>query len=468
MSDKKKKIIVMIGCMLILVMVIVAIAVPSAEKPKQEKEVQISEEVTQSGSPVSYDMLVDMPAGYVFESDPLVQSATSHYVDVLNGLYEEKGSEEKAECMTLQEAFAYAGVSESVYSEVMKYHGKEYQNNPDIQRVRENGVAYDKDRTYFLITSKTDTNLYYVGESKNKRPQGCGAIFENIDGNLTLKFAGTFDNGSKKGKGISFSSYGPILFIEEIAKYEEGHEKGKVHQFNVTEKQNIQNKYNALAEMINSYKDAKALFAHIQREFRTTDIEAAILKWLVRDPYTLYLDQPVIKCSTSYIGKMKNGQRSRGRLYDLYGSLVYKGNMSKPAAVVSDEGYPLYTKAQYLETYMQNAGNLEGGLYYASGRTEEEKAALANEFASNEIVLDTVSANDLIYKDLPQKPLYDDEEEYIYDPNDYSQIYNIPFRTYTPSTYTPQTPAQTPSQSYEPPEPEADDTGTTVIDIGLE
>lgn len=471
MNDKKKIIMLSTGCVLILAMIILAILVPSAEKPKSENTVQSEDEdlqVQNEGVPVTYEMLVDMPSGYVFADDPIVRTATSHYVDVLNALYKGKGSKENAECMTLKEAFDYAGLSEKVYLEVMKYHGKEYRNNPDILHVRENGVAYDKDRTYFLITSKTDTNLYYIGEVKNKRPQGNGAIFEEVDGNLTLKFAGTFEDGSKKGKGISFASYGPLLFIEQIAKYEEGHEKGKVHRFHVVEKDNIQNSYQALERVIDSYDDANTLFVYIYNNFKTSDMEAVILKWLVRNPYTIYLDQPVVKCSVGFVGKMKNGEQYKGRLYDLFGCLVYKGNVKKAGITLNEGVYPLYSQAAYYERYTQNAAIMQGAAEYASDISDVYDEDDAEEQEAGASPLETVSGNDLEYQHLPQQWRGEEEDSTIYDPNPYFDINSIPFRPYISPATTYQTPSQTPSQSYEPPEPEADDTGTTVIDIGLE
>lgn len=486
MSDTKKWILLVIGCVCVVAMIVTAILVPSVEKPKMKQPVKVADNsVSANGlpypQPLSYGMLVDMPAGYDFYEDEIVQTASKYYTTQISTIYEKKASKQTAEFMSLKEAFDLAGLPDVVYLEVMKYHGQIYKDNRDISPVIEKDIVYDKDSRYFMLTSKEEkTNLYYVGQEKNRRPDGVGAVFEEADGNLSLLFAGSFEEGSRTGNGIEFSGYGPFLFIKRIASYEKGHEKGRVYEFSVAERENMKNMYKAVEELIEGYENTGALFGYIESNFSTASTEAIVLKWLVRDIYTIYLDVPVYKCNLTFDGKMKKGERvGRGSIFDLFGNLAFKGRVKGKNIEDNASEYPSYAKKDYLDFYLAKAGSAEDAKYYANkGLTEAEIQAIWNDYAARDTTPGSISGNTTHYIELPQIQMGEENQRPQFNDNLYNNYPNItidrnPYANrvpYIPPSQTQQTPDYIVPDTNESNDKEVTEDGgtTSVIDIGAE
>lgn len=469
-EDTKRILMLVIGSILLVAVIVLAVLAPSAERTKKavsdstQKET-LAEDGSMQGVPVTYSMLTDMPAGYIFYEDSLVQTAAAHYTAGLTARYQEKQNHQAAEYMSLREAFSYAGVSDAVYWEIMQYNGQKIEGNDNIKRVVEKDVAYDKNKRYFMITSKEGaSDLFYIGEEAKRRPDGVGAIFKEVEGNLALVYAGSFREGCKTGNGICFASYGPVMYVERIAKYSDGKENGKVYEYSTIEQENMIHMYKAIEDMIDSYKNVNQLFACIQSSFKTSDMEAIMLKWLVREPGTLYLDLPVFKCNVTFEGKMRAGKRvGRGSVYDFFGTLVYKGFVKGADKADCKEGeYPLYLKNDYLERYMSYGTATDDSYYADKGLTREEVEALWDEYASRDTSPTSISGNTTHYIDLPHIQL---GEEDATPPPSYDENITVnPYINRIP--YIPRDPVPTPEPEIESePEETTDDGGTSIINI---
>ena len=217
---------------------------PNTEITKTEIEEQNSENIEseKKGLNLVYDgaEILNSLDRYTYDENPYYLEGIEKYIEACNTVYEEMGSKQKMEKDSLDHILKEAGISGSMRKKIIGAEGANILTNQEIVRVEEESDKkfFFSKGAYYEISTLAKDNLqmygneeityyavYYLGDIKQNKPDGEGAIFILMDDGIHLLVAGNFREGRLQGKGVLFSLQGYGISVAEIATYENGMQK---------------------------------------------------------------------------------------------------------------------------------------------------------------------------------------------------------------------------------------------------
>lgn len=343
----------------------------------------------------SEEAINDSLKNYSYEENPYYIEGLEQYVNYFNEFYEEMGTEQQVRIIQLEDVLKEAGISNSLRKKILSAEGKNVLEDTGFKRVEEvedSKIFFSKGNYYELSSKAKDdfddeydifSVLFYLGNLKDNKPNGEGALFSLNDSGMRLFYAGDFKEGRSNGKGILFDneSFGAIILGKGEFKNNIYH--GKFTEYNTSDLKEI---YWLYREKWSEYKESyfnqydenkkKQILANLLNKDAIAELMYITESYEGQDDKFFYVrvNYPVIEPTISYKGKYEKGFYSgKGVLYGKVGTLWYDGEFR--GGTYSGKGTLYYATTgikQYEGQFRNGMMDGKGTLYNIDGTVRKK------------------------------------------------------------------------------------------------
>lgn len=355
----------------------------------------------------SEEAISDSLMNYSYEENPYYLEGLEQYVETFNEFYESVGTEQKVEIIQLEDALKEAGISNSLIKKILSAEGKSVLEESDFKRLEEEedkSLFFSKGK-YYEVSSKAKDDideidfilnvLFYLGDLKDNKPNGEGALFVLSNSGTRLLYAGSFKKGKFDGKGILFGreSFGSVILGQ--GKFKDHETNGKFTIYNTSDLQQVyqlyRDKWSEYKEYYyNDYSESekKQVISNLFK--KGTGLELMYITEMYEEVnfdnfFNIRIKYPVIKSVILYKGECKKDKYSgKGTLYGNTGTLWYEGEFQGGKYSGKGTLYYAYTGIKQYEGQFHN-GMMKGkGTLYNTDGTIRKEGKFDNEKVDNE------------------------------------------------------------------------------------
>lgn len=370
-----------------------------------------------------------------YEENPYYIEGLEKYLNTFNDFYEGLDSGQRVEIIQLEDALKEADISNSLRKKILSAEGKNILEDTDFKRVdeKEDEKIFFSKGNYYEVSSQAKDDideidvilnvLYYLGDLKDNKPNGKGALFVLINSGIRLFYAGNFKEGRADGKGIMFGndSFGSVLLGQ--GEFKNNMKDGNFTEYNAFDIQQIYWFYSEKwseyeTSYYNQYSENKKeqILTNLFQKGTVSELMYITQKYEGEnfdDFFNVRIKYPVIKPAILYKGKYKNDNYSgKGTLYGRAGTLWYEGEFQE--GTYSGKGtlyYALTGIKQYEGQFRNGMIKGKGTLYNTDGtvrkkgKFDEEEVDYENELLEEMGVYENMveKFNDATLQDIFEK-----------------------------------------------------------------
>lgn len=329
---------------------------------------------------------------YSYYENPYYLDGLQRYIDFMN----EKYINQQVSQISLEQVLKEADVSATMRKRILDSEGKNVLEDKSFYKVeykKDGKILFSKGKYYEVssyakddVDSDSGEVYFYLGDLKDNKPHGEGALFSGTFTGLRLEYAGDFEDGRFSGKGVSMicQHYGAQL--RYVGDYKDGKEDGTGILYNTD---NIENIYNPILtevdENLTRMQDAEfseeiinEVISNVIRTDGCAELYLASILYsefsleeFTVDEYIVRVNYPIIKPIISYQGDLKKEQyHGKGILYGGMGMLWYEGSFKydefngNGTLYYADTGIPEYE------------GEFKNGNYHGQGKIYNEDGSI--------------------------------------------------------------------------------------------